>query len=295
MKIFAIVVAYNGKKWYDKCLGSLLTSSVPIDVVVIDNASSDDTVEYISSNFPSICLIQTKENLGFAKANNIGIKYALEKNADYVFLLNQDAWVEENTLEVLLQTFEDNKHVGIASPMHLNGTYTGLDNGFCNYVGAICISDIYMNKLKPYYEVSFVNAAAWLVSIECIRKVGGFDTNLFVHYGEDNNYIQRVLYHGMKIMINTQCTICHDREKRHVNPLNSSFNNDSYLLKRYENGNILLPYNHNQQIRCKKRLLIKAFLGLHFKRAKRLRFEIELEKKISYSRAMNIEGGLVWL
>ena len=95
MKIFAIVVTYNGMRWYDRCFGSLRNSDMPVETIVIDNASTDETVSYIKEHFHEVCLIESKENLGFAKANNIGIKRALDNGADYVFLLNQDAWVEK--------------------------------------------------------------------------------------------------------------------------------------------------------------------------------------------------------
>ncbi len=213
-RVCAIVVTFNGKKWYDRCFGSLRDSAIPVEIIVVDNASSDNTVEYIRGRFPFVHLIESKENLGFAKANNIGIRYAIDHSADYCFLLNQDAWIEKDTVEKLLQTFEDNEKVGIASPMHLDGNYTGLDWGFVNYLPSAFISDSFMQKAKPYYAAEFVNAAAWLISADCIHNVGGFDTLLFFHYGEDGNYCQRVLYHGYQIIINTTTTICHDRGER---------------------------------------------------------------------------------
>ena len=70
MKIFSIIVTYNGMRWYDRCLGSLRNSELPVETIVIDNASSDDSVNYIKANFPEVHLIESNENLGFAKANN---------------------------------------------------------------------------------------------------------------------------------------------------------------------------------------------------------------------------------
>ena len=212
MKLFTIIVTYNGMKWYDKCFGSLRTSNLPTEVIVIDNASSDGTAAYIREYFPEVDLIESKENLGFAKANNIGIRKAYDEGADYVMLLNQDVWVEPETLSELVKTFEENENVGIASPIHLNGSKTGLDFRFHNCMNGDFISDLYMQKVKPYYESPFVNAAAWLMSRHCIETVGGFDTLLFYHYGEDVNYGQRLHYHNLRFVINTRCTICHDRE-----------------------------------------------------------------------------------
>ena len=160
-KIFAIIVIYNGLRWYDRCIGSLLKSETPVHIIVIDNASSDGSVDYIKTLYPNVFIIENKENLGFAKSNNIGIRYAIDHGADYVFLLNQDAWVETTTLTELVKSFEEKNNVGIASPIHLNGTYSALDHGFSNYIGPAFSSDAFLCKLKKYYDRPFINAAAW--------------------------------------------------------------------------------------------------------------------------------------
>lgn len=283
-------------KWYDKCFGSLRASSQSVTPVVIDNASTDGSVEYIRTHFPEAQIIPNTENLGFAKANNLGIRYALDNDADYVFLLNQDAWVEKNTIAELLRTFEENENVGIASPIHLNGSYMGLDLGFASYAGPQFTSDVYMNIKQKYYAVDFVNAAAWLISAQCIKKVGGFDTLLFKHYGEDGNFTQRVLFHGMRVIINTECTVCHDREQRKDTPKQSQFNKgDSYYNLKCIKGNILSDFNLSKEVAVRRRELCMAYLGLHFKRIKRLKEEIEVLRMIDISRKKNVLGGEVWL
>lgn len=296
MKIFAIIVTYNGMKWCDKCFESLRASSQSVIPVVIDNASTDGTVEYIRINYPEVKIILNTENMGFAKANNLGFKYAIDNNADYVFLLNQDAWVEKNTIGELLHTFEDNENVGIASPVHLNGSYTGLDFNFPYYMNLQFVSDLYLKQMQHYYVTEFVNAAAWMISVNCIRKVGGFDTSLFQHYGEDDNFAQRVKYHGYKLVINAQCTICHDRENRADSFDTSKFNPDqTERFEKLEKGNILLPFDASALIAKKKKELNKAYLGLHPKKVARIKKEIALIELIKISRAKNIAGGLVWI
>lgn len=297
MKIFAIVVTYNGKKWYDRCLGSLRDSETPVETIVIDNASSDDTVEYIKNHFPKVHLIESKENLGFAKANNIGIRYAIDHDADYVFLLNQDAWVEKNTLTKLVQTFEDNENVGIASPIHLNGSYTDIDFAFGNCLPSKCISDLYYNRDVPYYEVPFVNAAAWLLSSECIKKVGGFDTLLFRHYGEDNNYCQRLSYHNLRVYVNMHCTICHDRESRKdaigQNPLWNQVNERIDL--RVNMGNINKEINMADRIKKAKRKRLQCSILLSKSRVKKYGELIANYCLIEESREKNKKMGMNWL
>lgn len=295
--IYAIIVTYNGMQWYDNCLGSLQASSVPVHTVVIDNSSGDDTVAFIREQFPDVHLIESPTNLGFAKANNIGIKYALDNGADYVFLLNQDAWIEKDTISLLLQDFELQPALGIVSPVHLNGDKSGFDWNFVTYMPVEFISDLYFNRFKSFYQVPFVNAAAWLISASCIHKVGGFDTSLFTHYGEDTNYCQRVLYHGLKIGINTTCTICHDREFRkngEAEYRNQIFT-DELRWRKIELGNINNEPDMDALIAKNKLSKRKATFKLLLKKAARHKQEIEFLMQIKRSRELNKKGGLVWL
>jgi GT2 family glycosyltransferase len=216
MKVFVVIVTYNGIRWLKKCLGSLEESDTPLSVVVIDNASSDDTISFIKENFPAVNLIESNINLGFGQANNRGIKYAIDNHADYVFLLNQDAWIEPDTITKLLEFHHANAEYGIISPVHLNGNGSRLDGSFNSYLQKAnpdFTSDLFLGKRKKVYDCTFINAAAWLVSRKCLEKVGGFDP-LFFHYGEDENYCQRVIFHKMKIGVLTDALIYHDREDR---------------------------------------------------------------------------------
>lgn len=297
MKIYAIVVTYNGKKWYDRCLGSLRDSETPVETIVIDNASSDDTIEFIKEHYPIVHLIESQENLGFAKANNIGIRYAIDKNADYVFLLNQDAWIEKNTLTELLRTFEENENVGIASSIHLNGGYTGLDNRFAHDMGEVFASDAFLKKTKHYYERPFINAAAWMIGRRCIEMVGGFDISLFKHYGEDNNYCQRVLYHGFTIVVNTCCSICHDREDRGINDKKYQMvsSQTSFLKERIKYGNINVQYDFVQIKKDLVKKRIRKYCLGRFQDMREIKKEISCMELIELSRDVNMKKGRNWL
>ena len=88
--------------------------------MVIDNSSTDDTVALLQK-YKEVDLIQSSENLGFGKANNIGMQKAMEQGADYVFLLNQDAWVFHNTIGNLVAAMEKNSQFGLVSPLHYSG------------------------------------------------------------------------------------------------------------------------------------------------------------------------------
>lgn len=215
-KIIVIVVTYNGMKWYKNCFDSIRNSSIHADTIVIDNNSSDGTVQFIKDNYPEIKLIESKVNLGFGKANNIGFRYAIEKDADFVFLLNQDAWVRPDTIEKLAIKLKENPEYGILSPIHLNGKENELDANFSTYIQpAACpnlISDfIIKGKTEDkIYPVKFVNAALWLISKKCIQTIGGFNP-IFPHYGEDVDYIERLTVHKLKVGIYPPVFGIHDR------------------------------------------------------------------------------------
>ncbi|HYQ56269.1 MAG TPA: glycosyltransferase family 2 protein, partial [Draconibacterium sp.] len=216
LKIVSIVVTFNGEKWIDRCFGSLTSSQISNHTILaIDNNSNDNTANLLKSNFPNVILIETGENLGFGKANNIGLKWALENNADHIFLLNQDAWVSNETLKSLIQISLNNPVYGILSPIHMNDEKT-IDSEFLKYCYLNLKTEFTFDSLlkKPFksiYETEFINAAAWLITKECLQNNGGF-MPIFPHYGEDGNYCERVINSGLKIGFTPGLTVIHDRD-----------------------------------------------------------------------------------
>ena len=201
--VFVIIVTYNGSRWINKLIPSLLASSYPVHIIAVDNQSTDDTVALLQQ-YPEVDLIQTGSNLGFGKANNIGMQKALELGADYLFLLNQDAWVFENTVSSLVANMEANAQIGLLSPLHFQANETEYDTSFATYLSRKTVE---VNGLPL---VPFVNAAAWMLSRACVERVGYFEP-LFGHYGEDRNYCDRVAYHNFFIAIDPKAKIVHDR------------------------------------------------------------------------------------
>ena len=240
-KIAVVIVTFNGEIWLKKNLNSLLNSNYPIDIIIVDNASTDKTISTIKK-FSTVELIQSKENLGFGKANTIGIDFALKKGADAVFLLNQDTWIYENTISNLVEALFENPNLGIVSPLHYSADEKTFDENF----------NTYFNRFKKEEDtesiriVPFINAAAWLVSKECFTKTGYFDP-IFSHYGEDRNFCERVKYHGFKIGVVKNSAICHDRIVK-LNPDKIELQSKYLVL--------------NQMINCNKSLFISLFLGL---------------------------------
>jgi len=241
-KVFVIIVTYNGKQWYDRCFQSLRNSTIILQTIVVDNASTDDTVEYIKSHFPEIILLQSQVNLGFGQGNNKGIRYALDQDADYVFLLNQDAWIESDTIAGLVKIHQQNTDFGILSPMHLNAEKTTIEKGLLYYIADYqitttdLINDLYFSKIKDVYESQYINAAAWLLPRQTMETVGGFDP-IFFHYGEDDNYIDRVHYHGYMIGLCPLLIISHDTERAVKKTIFTSQSAQKTLLRTFTDIN----------------------------------------------------------
>ena len=241
MEVFVIIVTYNGLKWYDHCFGSLRSSEIPLKVIAIDNASTDGSCEAIRQRFPEVLLLNQDKNLGFGQANNLGMRYALDHGADFVFLLNQDAWVEPDTLKKLIKIHQDHPEYGILSPIHLTADKQHVEPLLLERIAdykttdSALVNDLYVGTLKEVYDTKYVNAAAWLLPRKTIETIGGFDP-IFFHYGEDDNYINRVLYHGMKIGICPQTSIVHDA--RLERPLYDSREHEILLLIDYTNPNV---------------------------------------------------------
>lgn len=268
-KIFVIIVTYNGMKWIDECLNSVLNSSIPISIIVVDNNSTDGTVDRIKTNFKDIILLEQNNNLGFGKANNIGMSYALKQNTDFVFLLNQDAFVDENTIENLMKMAINNPEYGIISPIHLNGNGTALEWYFASYMTMDNSINFYSDyvldkKIKDIYETKFVNAAGWLLPRKIMNEIGGFDP-IFWHYGEDDNYCQRIVFHNYKIGVVPNSFIRHDGKIRTVPDsylFSMNYFNDFVKKMQVKYGNINLEFNKNNISKEKKRVLKNILISI---------------------------------
>lgn len=237
MKVSVIIVSYNFGQWIERCLGSLRRSTTPVSVIVVDNGSADNTTRIIEKEYPEVCLIKNKKNLGFGKANNIGVKYAIEQGADYFFLLNQDAWLDENTVETLLALFKKYPKYGILSPAHLNGKGDKPDFGFATYSGMKEKKQLLsLQESQEVITLPFINAAFWIISVRAMNTVGGFSP-LFYHYGEDIDYINRLHYHGYLLGYSPAVFGYHDRESRAVTQAAFLRSERVYLLSEYANIN----------------------------------------------------------
>ena len=214
-EVAVIVVTYNGEPWIRGCLSSLRDLGPSNQVIVVDNASTDDTCRVVESEFPQAQLIRSTVNIGFGRGNNLGISQALAGGARYIFLLNQDAYVLPTTIGELTSFMAEHTDVGVASPLHCSPHADAVDMKTLRfYIQAYApdyLSDACMGRAANSYLLHGVNAAAWFVRAEAFEKAGGFDP-LFFMYGEDDDLLMRWEHHGISFALLPSCRVVHLRQ-----------------------------------------------------------------------------------
>ena len=231
MKVLTIIVSYHFEPWIERCLGSLRLSQYPVDTVVIDNGSTDRTIQRIQNNYPEVRLLPQAKNLGFGKANNIGMQIAVAEGYDFVFLLNQDAWIDSNTIGKLVALSQSHPQYGILSPVHLTGKGDKPDPGFGHYAHLQHLDQLPNSDIL---DIPFANAAFWMIPVSVLKKVGGF-CPLFYHYGEDKDFVNRLTYHQFQVGYSPKVFGNHDREYRPMTHQGFLRTESVYHLSEYAN------------------------------------------------------------
>ena len=245
-----IVLNYNGKQHLQDCLSSLLKIKYPVDryeVLLVDNASADGSIEYVQQNFPTVRTIQNQSNTGFASGNNIGAK---ESAGDYVIFLNNDMWVEPHFANNLLETLQSHPQAVCVGAKILNWDGTQIDFGgsaahFAGYAyqldhGQAADSAEY-NAIKP---ILFACGGAMLIDRQVFLEVGGFDEDFFALY-EDMDLGWRLWLLGYTVLYAPKAIVHHrhhgtlkqfaDYRKAVLYKRNSLY----AVLKNYEEANML--------------------------------------------------------
>ena len=225
MRILVIVVTYNGMRWLERCLNSLLQSSLVPDVFILDNNSKDGTADFIEEHFPQMHMARCDYNSGFAGGNNMGFRYALEKGYDYVYLMNQDAWVFPDTLRKLVDIQMKHPDFVALSPMQKQADGVSFNKAFGRDVVPY---DIPVEGEPSLKEVQYVMAAHWLLSRRCLERIGQF-ASIFPIFGNDDNYCQRIHYHGLKMGIVTSVDAIHDHVYRSDRPIEQVVYQNYYM------------------------------------------------------------------
>jgi GT2 family glycosyltransferase len=229
--VTVILVNWKGTDDTLACLKTLKSIIVPqsysFEIIVVDNASGEDHVARIRRSFPDVNILVQKENLGFAGGNNVGIQYALGKDSDYVWLLNNDTEVDKNALTGLLEVF-DKPDVGIAGSKiyfykgfefhhdrykekergtviwHAGGQVDWA-NMYASHRGVDVVDDGNYGKVIP---VPFVSGCSFMISKDVISQIGMLDEQYFMYY-EDFDYCMKAKQKGYVVVYAPKSILWH--------------------------------------------------------------------------------------
>lgn len=218
VKISVVVLSWNTKGLLRDCLKSVKQSLVgdfKVEIIVVDNASNDGSVEMVKREFSETRLIINEKNLGYGKGNNVGIKAA---KGEYVLVLNSDTIIDKGAIEKLVEFLDKNKGVAIVGPKLLNSDGTPQAN--CGRFPNLTISFIMLylehfglGRLVRWSPdksqfVDWLMGAAFIARREVFEKIGGFDEKIFM-YMEEIEWFYRARKAGFKAYFLKEAEIVH--------------------------------------------------------------------------------------
>lgn len=225
MKLSIIIVNYNGQRFFDGCLKSI-AEHVPFEheVIVVDNASTDGSAEYLRSTYPKIRLIESECNLGFTGGNNLGANYATGR---YLLLLNNDTVIRSSVVSLVNMMDADECIGALGCRLHYGDGRQQESVGYMPNPISIVLSWTPLSKMLPtsfkcrrtvradsslyvesYREVEWVSGAFLLTQASLWQRLGGLDERYFM-YMEDTDYCRRVHSMNYKVVYSSSCKVVH--------------------------------------------------------------------------------------
>ena len=214
-----IIILVNYNNHYDtlKCLGSIAEAGYDNSVIVVDNNSTVPGVDEVKLQYPDTVLIKNDKNIGFGRANNVGIRWVLDNTScKYVFILNNDTTIEKNTMDSLQKILRNRRDVGIVAPkivMMEEPEKLWYGGGNINWAKGSASLPGYMGSSETMQanrsrNVEFASGCAMLIRRKVLEQIGGFEPKFFM-YEEDLEFCCRVLERNWKICYESSSIVKH--------------------------------------------------------------------------------------
>lgn len=225
MQVSIIIVSYNTKDLTLNCIKSIYqhTKNIEFEIIVVDNASSDGSIQAIEEQFPQVILIEAGDNIGFGRANNLGAKSA---TGEFLFLLNSDTLLIENSLKKLMDcflTYSQKEKIGVLGAILIDensnvintaGHFPRVWKFIANYTGLLVGINFENSTYKlisfqdSITEVDMISGADMFLTRETFNIVKGFDEKFFLYY-EETDLQKRLHLNGYKNFITNTTKIIH--------------------------------------------------------------------------------------
>jgi len=187
-----VIVTFNSSEIIKQSLENIDCNKY--SVIIVDNASTDNTVAVIESNFPSLKIIKNSKNIGYGRANNIALR---QVETEFAMILNPDAFIFEKEINFIISSLQDAKEVAIGAPLLLNSYPPNeLDISKQNSV----VKSNLIEETNQYMSVKYIIGAILFLRMSAFKKIGFFDEDIFLYY-EDDEICFRALKSGYKLAI----------------------------------------------------------------------------------------------
>ena len=259
-----VILNWNGKKLLQQYLPSVVKYSLGCDVIVADNGSDDDSVEYVQTNFPMVRIIKLDKNYGFTGGYNRALKQVY---AQYYVLLNDDVEVTKGWVNPVIKMMQQDTQIAVCQPKLMSYVnknkfeYAGAAGGYIDYLGyPFCAGRIFERTEddngqydKPR-EIFWASGAAMFVRSDLFHALGGLDEDFFAHM-EEIDFCWRAKNAGYKIMYCPDSTVYHygGGTLNKISPRKTFLNFRNSLLLLYKN----LPASKLQNVLNKRKYLDK--------------------------------------
>ena len=212
-----IIPHLKGKTNLSECIQSI-DKKKNYEIIIVDNSSSDNSINYVKNKFPEVNIIKSKYNRGYAGGCNLGAKYA---KGEYLFFLNDDTILTKNTTEILLSILKENKQVASVQPKILNYfnknyfDYAGASGGYIDYLGYPFARGRIFNEIEEdnnqyndKKKIFWASGTAFMTKKLIFNKINKFDEKLFAHMEEVDYHWKSILY-GYDVYVEPKATIYH--------------------------------------------------------------------------------------
>jgi len=223
-KIVAIILNTNRKLDTLACIQSIEGNQYPnIQIVVLDNASMDGSVDAIKTRYPHVSILELNENKGYAGNNNVGLEFAIKLNPDWIFVMNEDIVLDKDALDEMMHEANENPKAGIIGPLvyHFDepeiiqsagGSFT--KNGDSIHISQ---NEKDSGQYEKPFEVPWISGCAIGVRLEAIQQAGLIDEHFF-YYWEETDWCFRIKAFGWKSIVVPKAKIWHKGVQRNYLP-----------------------------------------------------------------------------
>ena len=209
-RVVIVLVNFNAWEKTLNCVASLGRLRHPYELCIVDNGSIDGSAEYLQEQVKEAVILRTRSNLGFAGGCNVGIRHAMERQADYVWLLNNDAVVDPNCLTAMVEAAEADSTIGAVG----SGIFSLSDHQTVQVWGGGRVRTIlgkaHQHQRRPRQDqLHYISGASMLCRVEALKEVGGLDSQFFL-YWEDTDLCVRLRRAGWRLALASDARILHE-------------------------------------------------------------------------------------